>query len=88
MQPLKNSTLLALVTLLLTASCGNPVTEAESKLKELKNKAQALDSLVNQEIQKVNALDSLINKESEKVKQLDTLIQNYINDSLPVRKLL
>jgi hypothetical protein len=65
--------LTTVITFSLTA-CNNLSNEVENKLKELQNKTESLDSIINKEVDKVLTLDSLINKESDKVKKLDTLI--------------
>ena len=51
----------------LLISCGDMSKIIEEKLKELSNKTEHLDSLVNKELEKVKALDTLINFESNKV---------------------
>ena len=55
-------------------SCSEMTKKVEDKLKDLTNKANSLDTLINKEIDKVIALDSIINLESDKVKMLDSLI--------------
>lgn len=62
------------ITSVYMSSCGNISNEVETKLIELKNKTESLDSLINKEVDKVLTLDSLIIKENDKVKKLDTLI--------------
>jgi hypothetical protein len=60
--------------MVLFISCGEMNKKVEDKLKDLTNKANSLDTLINKEIDKVLALDSIINLESNKVKGLDSLI--------------
>lgn len=70
---LKNSLSIIAITALLT-SCDDMGKKAEEKLKQLEQKTNNLDSLVNKELDKVIALDTLINFENEKIKKLDSLI--------------
>jgi hypothetical protein len=66
--------ILSLMMMVLFISCGDMSQKVEDKLKELTNKANSLDTLINKEINKVLSLDSIINLESNKVKLLDSLI--------------
>ena len=63
-----------IMMIVLFISCGEMTKKVEDKLKDLTNKANSLDTLINKEIDKVLALDSIINLESDKVKVLDSLI--------------
>lgn len=66
--------ILLLAVIVIATSCGDLNQKVEDKLNLLNNKADKLDSIVNNELKKVNTLDSLIEKEGSKVKRLDSLI--------------
>lgn len=74
MKSILNKLFPALIITFFFISCNNLSNEVENKLNDLNKKTDALDSIINKEVDKVLTLDSLINKESEKVKKLDTLI--------------
>ena len=88
-----NKLLLAISTMFFLTACSNLSNEVENKLKELMDKTESLDSMINYEVDKVLTLDSLIIDESNKVKKLDSLINknssrldSIVNDKVNIFK--
>ncbi len=56
------------------AACGTVSNDIEAKLNQLNKKTEALDSLINKEVDKVLTLDSLVKYEADKIQKLDSLV--------------
>lgn len=80
MKLIRKNQLLTFLTAICLSACGNASVEVENKLKELQQKTESLDSIINNEVDKVVKLDSIINEETEKVKKLDTLLNQSASE--------
>lgn len=72
-----NSNVLFLsISFLVLLSCIEVREKADEKWRQLNDKAERLDSIIDYELDKVERLDSIVNKEIEKVNALDSIIEN------------
>ncbi|SMD42180.1 hypothetical protein SAMN00777080_0719 [Aquiflexum balticum DSM 16537] len=77
---MKISTIFSLLFLLLfSSSCENLERKFQEKVNLINEKAQSLDSLMNEELEKMGSLDSMINRELDKVNSLDSLIDQKLD---------
>lgn len=74
MKKFLRTTMIAGLSILVFTSCENVTNKVETRLNELTDKADQLDSVINTEIDKVTRLDSFINMEDLKIKKLDSLV--------------
>ncbi len=69
------TTLFLAISISMLTTCAEIKEQADEKQKLFTEKAEALNSRINQEIKKVGHLDSLATRELNKINKLDSIIE-------------